>query len=166
MTGKKGRSGKCHTPQERQAKRTAGRMAGNAKAGRSRPRPEGSVDHSPALLAAFPELAGYPFPVADSLGLKDALEAALKSAKAHQAEVELDEARAKRDLARGKSLTKDEHTARCVALAELFVSRLSIITSAAVDLLPPEQQPAARHAIDQAVAEYRRQVAAATKDHK
>jgi hypothetical protein len=166
MSGKRGRTGKVHTPEQRQAKRAAARMGGNAKAGRDGPRPEGSVDHSPALLAAFPELAGYPFPVPDSLALKDALEAALKSAKAHQAEVELDEARAKRDLARGKSLTKDEHTARCVALAELFISRLSVITSAAVELFPPEQQPGARHTIDQAVAEYRRQVAAATKDHK
>lgn len=168
MAGKPGRSGKARTPEERQEKRRYAKMGGDAAAGRTTAaqpeRPEGSVEHSPALLAAFPELAGYPFPVPDSLALKDALEAALKQAKAYQAEVELDEARVKRDLARGKLRTKEWHDAQSVLLSELFIARLSIITGAALQLFPPERQPIARHALDQAVEEYRRQVSAATKE--
>lgn len=168
MTGMPGRSGKARTPEERQAKRRYAQMGGNAAAGRvpidpDTPPTEGSVQHSPALLAAFPELAGYPFPVPDSLALKDALEAALKQAKAKQADVELDEARAKRDVSRGKLLPIDAIRAREQARLDLIVSKLSIITDAAVNLHPPERQPTARHAMDQAVADFRRQIAEAIR---
>ncbi|MEY2653580.1 MAG: hypothetical protein RLZZ524_608 [Pseudomonadota bacterium] len=106
MTGVKGRSGKISNPESRKLRRAAAAAGGQAFAGRGKadaPEPvEGLPDHAPALLAAFPELRGYPFSVRDSLALKDALDAALKQAKARQAEVELEEAKAKLAQAAGR----------------------------------------------------------------
>jgi hypothetical protein len=167
MSGKPGRSGKARTPEERQAKRRYAKMGGDAAAGRtSTPppeRPEGSVDHTPALLAAFPELADYPFPVPDSLALKDALEAALKQAKAKQAEVELDEARIKRDLSRGRLYTADQIRARDQDSDAYILSRLSELTEAAVRLFPLESQAQARRDLNEAALRWRESIAAGIK---
>jgi hypothetical protein len=176
MSGKPGRSGKARTPEERQAKRRFAKMGGNAAAGRkpakvkrpvftkSKSRPVGSVDHTPALLAAFPELADYPFPVPDSLALKDALEAALKQAKANQAEVELDEAKVKRDLSRGALKTKVEFRESVTSIVEEIVTRLSILVDAAVETHPPEHQPRVRHLMEAAAYKLRDDVRAHLKE--
>jgi hypothetical protein len=180
MSGKPGRSGKARTPEERQAKRRYAKMGGDAAAGRNagnvkpakvkRPaftksasRPEGSVDHTPALLAAFPELADYPFPVPDSLALKDALEAALKQAKARQADVELDEARIKRDLSRGRLYTADQIRTRDQASDAYILSRLSELTEAAVRLFPLESQAQARRDLATVADDWRSSVATAMR---
>jgi hypothetical protein len=167
MSGKPGRSGKARTPEERQAKRRYAKMGGDASAGRTSAsppeRPEGSVDHTPALLAAFPELADYPFPVPDSLALKDALEAALKQAKAKQAEVELDEARIKRDLSRGRLYTADQIRARDQSSDAYILGRLSELTEAAVRLFPLESQAQARRDLNDAALRWRESIAAGIK---
>jgi hypothetical protein len=174
MSGKPGRSGKARTPEERQAKRRFAKMGGDAAAGRHagasrvKPakvtsRPEGSIDHTPALLAAFPELADYPFPVTDSLALKDALEAALKQAKAKQAEVELDEARIKRDLSRGRLYTADQIRARDQSSDAYILGRLSELTEAAVRLFPLESQAQARRDLNDAALRWRESIAAGIK---
>jgi hypothetical protein len=182
MSGKPGRSGRARTPEERQAKRRYAKMGGDAAAGRhagashvkpakvkcpaftkSESRPEGSIDHTPALLAAFPELADYPFPVPDSLALKDALEAALKQAKAKQAEVELDEARIKRDLSRGRLYTADQIRARDQSSDAYILSRLSELTEAAVRMFPLESQAQARRDLNEAALRWRESIAAGIK---
>jgi hypothetical protein len=172
MSGKPGRSGKARTPEDRRAKREFARMGGHAKAGRTMhadppddaDRPEGSVEHSPALLAAVPDAADYPFPVLDGLAAKDLMEFLLKRKKVEQAEVELDEARIKRDLSRGALKTKTEYREAITAIVEEIVSRLSILTDAAVELHPPEQQPRVRHLMDTAVRQLREEVRAKLKE--
>ena len=167
MSGKPGRSGKARTPEERQAKREFARMGGRAKAGRTMRdavRPEGSVSHSPALLAAVPDAADYPFPVPDGLAAKDLMEFLLKRKKVEQAEVELDEARIKRDLSRGALKTKTEYREAITAIVEEIVSRLSILTDAAVSTHPPEQQPRVRHLMDTAARQLREEVRMKLKD--
>ena len=109
MTGKRGFSGKCHTPEARQARRAAAIQGGNAAAGRtSTPpeRPAGSVEHSPALLAAVPDAVDYPFPVPDGLAAKDLMEFLLKRKKVEQAEVELQEAKSKLALTNGRQIPR------------------------------------------------------------
>lgn len=146
------------TPEGRQARRKAGLAGGNARIGRAGPQlppPEGSVVHSPALLSAFPDLKDYPFAITEPLALKDALDAAVKKSKAAQAEVELEEARDRRDQARGKLMTKDQHRDAVGSIVGAIVESSSSLLTAAVSLHPPEQQPMARHQFEQALAAWR-----------
>jgi hypothetical protein len=176
MTGKRGFSGKPPTPKARQAKRAAAIAGGNAKAGRTQPPAtphddalEGSVEHSPALLAAFPELSGYPFPVPDSLALKDALEATLKQAKAHQAEVELEEAKAKLALTSGRQVPRSELDRTAATIRDAWATSARQIASdtlAKLAALPVEARQIIKGAVEEATAAAAERVAAALKAAK
>lgn len=174
MTGKAGRSGKPNTPEARRAKRAAAIAGGNAKAGRApsgkHPAPiEGVPAHSPSLLAAFPELAGYPFPVLDSLALKDALEATLKQAKALQAEVELEEAKAKLAMTSGRQVPKSELDKTAATIRDAWASSARQIASdtlAALVAFPVDAREMVKVAVESATAKAAERVAEQLKASK
>jgi hypothetical protein len=173
MTGKRGFSGKPPTPEARQAKRAAAIMGGNAKAGRTSDPPADQVDgvpeHSPALLAAFPELSGYPFPVPDSLALKDALEATLKQAKALQAEVELEEAKAKLALTSGRQVPKSELDKTAATIRDTWATSARQIVSGVLAKLTGqsiELRTAVREAVEAEVTAAAERVAEQLKVSK
>jgi hypothetical protein len=165
MSGVKGRSGKVTTPEQREARRQAAIAGGNAALAAAAerrtpvPPPTSSIDHPAGLLAAFPELASYPFPICEPLGLKDALECVGKSYKAKESEVELEMAKDKRDIARGKLLTREAHRQAVAAIVESIVSSLDSLPGVAAELVPPEQQPIARHKMQMAIAKLRAEIA-------
>jgi hypothetical protein len=164
MSGVKGRSGKISTPEQREERRRlnidAAHASAQAKADMRATVPAPSeVEHPAALLVAFPELATYPFPIHDPLGLRDALECVGKIHKARESEVELEMAKDKRDLARGKLLTREAHRQAVATIVEFIVASLETLPSVAAELVSAEQQPAARHRMSCAIAKLRAELA-------
>jgi hypothetical protein len=93
------------------------------------------------------------------LGLRDALECVGKIHKARESEVELEMAKDKRDLARGKLLTREAHRQAVATLMEFVVASLETLPGVAAELVSPEQQPAARHRMTCAIAKLRAELA-------
>lgn len=157
MTGIKGRSGKIHTAADREARRRAAQAGGMAKRNRS-------AGHGDPDSGADPSQDPRPFPVENWMDLKDDYAVRLADVKVATALVELDEAKVKRDLARGKLKTKEEFRESITAIVEEIVSRLSILVDAAVETHPPEQQPRVRHLMEAAAYKLRDDVRARLKE--
>jgi hypothetical protein len=166
MSGVKGRSGKLTTVGQKASASERGKkgMAKRWGTGNLPPVPEGldpTADDADARL-------GKPVTWGDELKRQqvegERIQNRRRQVEVQRAEVELAKAQDERDIASGRQVTKEWHATEVRALSELFVSRLSQITDAALSLIPPEQQPAARHALDRAVDAYRKDVAAAAKD--
>lgn len=158
MSGTKGKSGKIHTAADRKARRRAAQAGGMAKRNRS-------AGHSaPDDVADTAHPGPRPFPVDNWMDLKDDYAVRLADVKVATALVELDEAKVKRDLARGKLKTRDEFRESITAIVEEIVSRLSILVDAAVETHPPENQPRIRHLMEAAAYKLRDEVRARLKE--
>jgi hypothetical protein len=87
-----------------------------------------------------------------------------RAIEVERAAVELAKARDDRDLARGAMKTRTEYREAITAIVEEIVSRLSILTDAAVSTHSPEQQPRVRHLMDAAARQLREEVRAKLKE--
>ncbi len=165
MTGVKGRSGRANTPEAKAAKARAGR----ARWGEDHPgdAATGAPDRSPTplddpleTLADHDRQIGRPVTWPDALKRLQMVEQAIINEKR---EVELEEAKAKRDLARGEALTKQRHLELIRETVDCILSLIPIVTDAALAQHPSERQPVVRHALDQAVRQFREEAAVAVR---
>lgn len=179
MTGVPGRSGKVSTPEHREAKRRAGQLAGiatrEARAARSAlalgDLPAGSDDAPDEQETGLPPIEpgrfdNAPFTVSNWMDLKDLKAVELADVKIATARVELERAQSERDQARGKLLTSEQVREREAARTEMILAEIGRLVDAAVATHDPQHQPACRHAMDRAVAEFRAAIAARIRSHK
>jgi len=186
MSGVKGRSGKATTPEAREAKRHGGMLAG-----RGRPLPRDSDGNAVRPDAGMPPSMrppsnlppppspedrdsddpivriGKPFTWPDELKKEQVRGEQLANEKRaieiQKAAVELEKAKDERDIARGRLLTRDAHRQAVGEIIAELVAGLDGLIGIAAALVPPEQQPGTRHAMTQAVAEIRTEMAARVK---
>ena len=64
------------------------------------------------------------------------------------------------DLASGKSVTRADHIRDIRTIVDAIIADLSPLADAAVNYVPPEQQPRMRHTMDQAIIAFRLAAAA------
>jgi hypothetical protein len=86
-----------------------------------------------------------------------------RAIEVQRAEVELARAQDERDIARGLLITQEDHLAQAKEIVDRILSHLPIIVDAALAQHPPERQPTVRHALDQAVRQFREAAASAVK---
>lgn len=166
MAGKKGCTGRALTKEAKEARARAGRARwGTVHPGDMAPgapgQPPTPLDDPLETIADHDRQIGRPVTWPDALKRLQMIEQSIINEKR---EVELEEAKVKRDLARGQLLTIDAVKEREQSRTDLILAKLSIITDAAVNCHPPEQQPHVRHLMDRAVAEFRKAVAEAIRD--
>jgi len=160
MTGVKGKSGKCNTPEAHAAKVRAARAGGNATAGR-RPGPVARPDPaSPAddLLALLPGANPYDRVVLLSEGRFTYLDA--KTREQVNGEV-LSNEKIMEDLAlaRAEKFTADQVDDREKSIADIFLRHLDGVSALVASLVPPEKINEARQKSAEWVARIREQVA-------
>lgn len=137
MTGKKGKSGKVTTPEQRQAKIRAARLGGQAKNSGVR-RPAASPPPEPARPPQDPTLDGA-FPVETWIDLKDRLACDLAQRKIEQADIDVATSRVAYDRARGDLLTRAQAEEREEAIVDLFVGHLEEVGALVAALVSPER---------------------------
>jgi hypothetical protein len=163
MSGKKGRTGIAITPA---AKATKARATAIREAARHMDREERRAAMPPERVAASDsvERLGQPMTWGDELKKQQVVGATKENQKKdielQMAQVALARAKDDRAAAIGKLLTRRAHDEAIAELAAKCIERLSLITDAAIGLVSPEAQPAARHAMTHAVEAYRVQVRA------
>lgn len=187
MGGVKGRTGKAITPEQKEAKSRAGKI-GMASRWGGRPRPaEPDASPGPSLppplrpsasLPPPPSLEdrdsddpivriGKPFTWPDELKKEQVRGEQLANEKRaieiQKAAVELEKAKDERDIARGRLLTRDAHRQSVGEIIAELVAGLDGLVGVAAALVPPEQQPGTRHAMAQAIAKIRADMAARMK---
>lgn len=86
-----------------------------------------------------------------------------RAIEVQRAEVELAKAQDERSIARGDLISRERHLDQVRETIDRVLALLPVITDAALAQHPPERQPTVRHAIDQAVREFRERAAVAVK---
>jgi hypothetical protein len=178
MGGVKGRTGKAITPEQKEAKSRAGKIGMASRWGTppdpSLPpplRPSASLPPPPSLEDRDSDdpivRIGKPFTWPDELKKEQVRGEQLANEKRaieiQKAAVELEKAKDERDIARGKLLTRDAHRQAVGELVAELVAGLDGLVGVAAALVPPEQQPGTRHAMAQAIAKIRADMAARMK---
>jgi hypothetical protein len=79
---------------------------------------------------------------------------------------ELDAKRFANAKARGEHLTREQHRAAVASVVAAIIEASSTLTTAAVSLHAPEQQPMARHQFESALAQWRESAMALIKENK
>jgi len=165
MSGKKGRSGKATTPEAHAAKVVAGRMGGNAKAGRGKIDDAENHTHDAErvsdddLLALLPGKNPYDHVVLKTNGRFTYLDG--KTREQVNGEVLTNEKLTVAILqARGDLLTREQVEARDELMDEIYMTHLGRLVEFVGTIVPPEQGNSAREKAEAWVGEARALIAA------
>lgn len=164
MSGKKGRSGKCTTPESHAAKVVAGRLGGNATAGRSKTKSaedfiidaEEVADDD--LLGMLPGKNPYDHVVLKSKGAFTYLDG--KTREQVNGEVLANEKLTVAILQqRGDLLTREQVEARDELMDDIYMTHLARCVEFVGTLVPPEQGNAVRDKAEAWVIDTRAKIA-------
>lgn len=164
MSGKKGRSGKATTPEAHAAKVVAGRMGGNAKAGRSKT--DEAKDNTrdaefisdDDLIGLLPGKNPYDHVVLKTKGQFSYLDG--KTREQVNGEVLANEKLTVAILqARGDLLTREQVEARDELMDEIYMTHLGRLVEFVGTVVPPEEGNAVRQKAEAWVSEARALIA-------
>lgn len=158
MSGVKGRSGKLTTSKQKTSASERGKKGMAARWGTSLlPPPTGDPSAEDPVLRL-----GKPVTWGDELKRQqvegERIQNRRREVEVQRAEVELAKAQDEHAKERGQLRSLEWIRERDASRVDIILSHLPILVDAALATHPPEQQPKARHAMDQAVAEFRRKV--------
>lgn len=176
MTGVKGRSGKTSDPKARRQRALAGQKGGRSSGGGTYSGGSGGFDSGPdpidpermppdpgaGFLDLLPGSNPYDKVVTKTKGRFGYLDA--KAREQSNGELLANEKR-QQDLAvaRGKLLTREQHRAAVASVVTAIIEASSTLTTAAVSLHAPEQQPVAQHQFEAALSKWRESAMALIK---
>lgn len=165
MSGKKGRSGKANTPEAHAAKVIAGRMGGNATAGRGKTddAKDDIRDASPIsdddLLGLLPGKNPYDHVVLRTKGQFTYLDG--KTREQVNGEVLANEKLTVAILqARGDLLTREQVETRDELMDDIYMTHLGRLVEFVGSIVPPEQGNSARARAEEWVSDARARIAA------